>query len=165
MTPLFPCSYEHILGVRHGRSTQMRWSKLLRFCNCSGTFACVVKTDTGNVSETLEGCPNLKVACSPCHNDDFHGKTPFWQGLQSTFRFGHPSSVSDTFLVSVLEPWHRNLAAILATVAGPQHCKQHSSSMFPNHPFLREAIQIQMRAISSSSSRSPERGGMRNSSR
>ena len=29
------------------------------------------KTDTENVSETLEGCPNLKVDCSPCQNDVF----------------------------------------------------------------------------------------------
>ena len=51
------------------------------------------KTDTENVSETLEGCPNLKVDCSPCQNDEIHEKTSFWQGLQSTFIFGNPSNV------------------------------------------------------------------------
>ena len=38
----------------------------------------------------------------PTLYDAFHEITSFWQGLQATFRFGHPSSVSDTFSVSVL---------------------------------------------------------------
>ncbi len=55
-----------------------------------------------NDQKTLEGCPNLKVDCSPRQNDVFHEKTSFWRGLQSTFRFGHPSSVLGTFSMSVL---------------------------------------------------------------
>ncbi len=59
-----------------------------------------VKPVTENVSETFEGCPNLKVDCSCRISIGFHEKPIEFLQRFFSFDFGHPSNGFDDFRIT-----------------------------------------------------------------